>query len=155
MSIDFVGGFSPSFGHLYRSQKWFLNFTFMPGKIYCKWVGPLWENCKSKFHEARAILAFGSLCAAPKTVSVMLFWSSLWGTFKSPNHAQVFLLEIPSCLLSNPSVISKFGVHFPLQNGNLLRLLPMCQNRGREVIFWVFMTSWRLKSCTNFLYKNH
>ena len=33
------------------------------------------------------------------------------------------------------------GVHLPLQNLNLPRLLPVCEIRGKEVIFGVFLTS--------------
>ena len=44
-------------------------------------------------------------------------------------------LEILACLLSNPSGISEFGAHLPLQISIFPGLLLVCQNRGREVIF--------------------
>jgi len=44
-------------------------------------------------------------------------------------------LESSASPISKPSGISEFGCHFTLKNCNLPRLLPVCQNRGREVIF--------------------
>lgn len=90
------------------------------------------------------------LCTAEISMCVVPLWGYFWNTFWGPNWAQVCLLEILSCILSNPSKISEFGAHSPLQNLNLPRLLPVCENRGREVIFRVFLTSWWLKTCPNF-----
>jgi len=47
-------------------------------------------------------------------------------------------LEILVCLLSNPSQISEFGAHLPLQIFILPRLLPVCQNRGERFFLSVF-----------------
>ena len=44
MSIDFVGGCSPSFGHLDRSQKCFLKFSFDAGKKLLQMSGPTWRK---------------------------------------------------------------------------------------------------------------
>lgn len=91
------------------------------------------------------------LCVVHDSLCVMPLWSWIWGLSRSPNRAQEILLEIPTCIRSNPSRIYEFGSHFPLQKFNLPRLLLMCQNRGSEVIFWVFLASWGLKTCPNFL----
>ena len=127
----------------------------MPGKMCCKWVDLLGENFGSKFREARVILAFGSLCAVPNTVCVAPLWSCIWGTFWKPNWAQVCLLEIPTCLLSNRSEISKFGAHFPLQTA-ISQDCFLCVKIGVERslfgCFWppedskLAQTSW---PCTN------
>ena len=78
------------------------------------------------------------LCATLISVYVALLCCWFWGTCWSPNWAQVGLLEIPACLLSNPSVIFQFSVHLPLQKCILPRLLPVCPKRGSEVIFCMF-----------------
>ena len=118
-------------------------------------MGPPRESRESKTRGAEVILAFGSICIAPKAICVAPLWRQFLGTWWSPNCAQVCLLESPTYRLSNPSGISKFGAHFPLQNFILPRLLRVCQNRGRQVIFWVFLTSWGLKTCPKFLYMHH
>ena len=48
-------------------------------------------------------------------------------------------LESPGCWLSNPSGISQFGAHFPLQNFILLEVLPVGAKGGRKVVFMVFL----------------
>lgn len=106
--------------------------------------GLTWRSRELKIRETEANLAIFPLCA-------VLLWGLFWGTFRCPKCAQVGLLEILACLLSNPTRIFEFGAHFPLQISILPRLLPMCQKRGREAIFRVFLTSWRLISCPNFL----
>ena len=78
------------------------------------------------------------LCAAPISVCIMLLCYWFWGTFWSPNWAQVGLYESPTCLLSNPSGIFQFGIHLPLQKWILPRLLHVCQNKGSKVIFCMF-----------------
>ena len=55
-----------------------------------------------------------------------------------PNEAKVGLLESSGCLLSNPSGISKFGGHLPLQNCNLPRLLSVSQKSERKSFLLVF-----------------
>ena len=104
----------------------------------------------AKFSAAEWKTGQNSLCTVPKSVCVVPLWGWFWGTSRSLNWAQVYLFEGLAYLLSNPNGISGFGCHFPLQNFNLPRLLPACQNRGCEVIFWVFLTSWGLKTCPNF-----
>jgi hypothetical protein len=98
-------------------------------------------------------LAIFPLCAAPFSLCVALLWGLFWGTCRCPKCAQVGLLESLSCLLSNPTGISEFGAHFPLQIFILPRLLPVCQKSGREAIFGCFLTFRRLRSCPNFLSK--
>ena len=110
-------------------------------------IGQNW----AKFWAEQWKIGKNPLCAAPDSLCVTPLWSWFWGTSRSPNWAQVCLLEIPSCVISNPSGIYELGCHFPLQNFNLPRPLPVCQNRGSEVIFCVFLASWGLKSCQNFL----
>lgn len=80
-----------------------------------------------------------SLCLAP-----------FWGTWKCPRCAQVGLLEILSCLLSNLARIFEFGAHFPLQIFILPILLSVCQKSGRDAIFGCFLTFRRPISCQNF-----
>ena len=99
-------------------------------------------------------LSKNPLCAAPISPCIAPLWGWVWGTSSSPNWAQGYLLESPTYIISNPSRISKFGYHLPLQNCNIPRLLLVCENRGREVIFRVFLTSWGLKTCPNFLAKH-
>ena len=91
------------------------------------------------------------LCAAPDSLCLAPLWSWFWGTSWSPNWAQDSLLESPTYLISNPSRISKFGCHFPLQNFNIPRLLPMCQNRGSEVIFLSVFDLLRAQNLPKFL----
>jgi len=117
--------------------------------------GPTWRNSRIKMSRSRSDFGLLSICAAPKSICVAPLWRRFWGTFWSPNCAQVCLLEILDCLLSNPSGISAFGAHFPLQKFIIPGLLPVCQNRGREVIVWVFLTSWGLKTCLNFFSMHH
>ena len=72
-----------------------------------------------------------SLCVAP-------FCRWFWRPSHAPNLLQVDLLEMSICLLSKTSVISKFGLHLPIQNWVLPTLLIVCPKRGRKVIFEVF-----------------
>ena len=99
---------------------------------------PTWRSRESKFRETEANLAIFPLCAAPFSLCAVLLWGLFWGTCRYPKCSQVGLLESLSCLLSNSTVILEFCAHFPLQIFILLRLLPVCQKRGREVIFWCF-----------------
>ena len=89
----------------------------------------------------------------PRLISlcVTLVCSWFWRPSRCPNLLQVGFLERSACLLSNTSGISEFGFHLPLQNWVLPTLLPMCQKRGRKVIFWVFLTLLKPKTCQNFL----
>ena len=80
-------------------------------------------------------LAIFPLCAAPDSLCAAPVWTNFWGSSWCPNQIQVGLLEMPTCLLSNASGSFQFSLHFPYQKSNLPRLLPMCQNRGSEVIF--------------------
>ena len=75
-----------------------------------------------------------------KTQCATPLWSCFWGTSWSPNWAHDSSLESPTCLLSNPIRFFQFGVHFPLQNCNLPRLVLAGAKRGRKVIFGVFLT---------------
>jgi len=61
------------------------------------------------------------------------------GTSWHQNQAHDILLESPGCLLSNPSGISQFGAHLPLQNFILPEVLPAGAKGGRKVIFMVFL----------------
>ena len=74
-----------------------------------------------------------SLCVTP-------LWSWFWGTSQSPNWAHDSSLESSTCLISNPSGIFQFGVHFPLQKFNLPKLVLVCEKSGRKAIFKVFLT---------------
>lgn len=96
--------------------------------------GSTWRSRESKIHETEANLAIFPLCTAPFSLCVVLLWGLFWGPLRCPKCAQVDFLEILSCLLSNPTIISEFGAHLPLQIFILPRLLRMCQKRGREAI---------------------
>ena len=70
---------------------------------------------------------------------VALLSACFWGTSRHQNKSHDSFLEIPACLLSNPSGISQFGAHFPLQNFILPQVLPAGAKGGRKVIFMVFL----------------
>ena len=74
-----------------------------------------------------------------------------WGTSRHPNWAHDSSLEIPGCIISNPSGIFQFGVHFPLQKCILPRLLPVCPKRGSEVIFCMFFNLLGTQNLPKFL----
>ena len=89
----------------------------------------------------------------PKTQCITPLWAYFWGTSWIPNWAYDSLLEIPVCLLSNPSGIFQFGCHLLLQNCNLPRLVPAGAKSGRKAIFGVFLT---FKTIQNLMkYLNH
>ena len=76
------------------------------------------------------------MCTVPFSLCTVLLWGLFWGTCRCPKCSQVGLLQILSYLLSNPTRIFEFGAHLPLQIFILPRLLPVCQNRGKKVIFF-------------------
>lgn len=78
------------------------------------------------------------LCTALISICTVLLCYWFLGTCQSPNWAQAGFLESPTCLLSKTGEIFQFGVHFPHQKCILPRLLPVCPNRGSEVIFCMF-----------------
>ena len=74
-----------------------------------------------------------------KSLCVAHLSACFWGTSRSPNWSHDSSLEIPGCWLSNPSGISQFGAHLPLQNLILLEVLLAGAKGGRKVVFMVFL----------------
>ena len=92
-----------------------------------------------------------SICVALISICAAVLCCLFWGTFWSENWAQVGFLESHACLLSKPSGIFQFGVHFPLQKWGLQTLLPVWPKRGRKGIFEVFLTLLEAQNLTKFL----
>jgi len=75
-----------------------------------------------------------------KSIWVARLSAWFWGTYRHPNWAHDSSLESPGCWLSNPSGISQFEAHFPLQKFILPEVLPAGAKGGSKVVFMVFLS---------------
>ena len=112
------------------------------------------EKLRTEISQNGSKLAIFPLCTAPFSLCVALLWGLFWGTSRCPKCAQVGFLEILACLISNPTRISEFEAHSPLQIFILPRLLFVCPKSGRKAIFGCFLTFRRPKTYENF-YPGH
>ena len=99
-------------------------------------TGPTGRN--SELEDEKLAKNLYASCA--KALCVALLSAYFWGTSRSQNWAHDSSLEIPWCWLSNPSSISQFGAHFPLQNFILPEVLPAGAKGGSKVVFMVFLS---------------